>query len=550
MNNNATDPKDLQEEIAASDEVVAEAEAVTKPQKKTAGKSNRRRLRMGSASLAVTVIVIVGVLLLNIAFSVLADKFPITLDLSEDQVFTMTDASVAIAEGATTDIEIIIFTSETYLSNCTSGAENEIPEFDTTMKEFYNILKQYKTHSGGKITYKFIDPVQDPALYAQYSDYSVNYGSVLMMAADGRTKTMTVDDLYDLDTSNYSTTGTYVFESKVEKVIGSAVRTLCGADETLIQILVGHEEDTNTISGIKSVYGVNGYNFEELSIIGSADFNKDAEIALIAAPAADYTKEEINRLQAWMYNNGNYGRHLMVYINPIADCPNLYEFLEVEYQIRVEDEIIYETDNARIFNYNGYMSMADIPTTDITTDSASTAKLMIPETRRLTTILGDKNQEASVSTYGVALTTHPDSAMVALLEKLDDENASEEEVFKTPKDEEYPLTSTIMYVSEGYNNTTEEETYSTVMVCGSPMVAYETYVKSTTYVNEEFLLETVSAMASTESAVIITTKNLSEEYVVFDGTTQLVLGIGVFTFGIPAVLVIICLVVFIRRKNL
>ncbi len=538
MSNDFMEPQDMQE--------TQDTKAVTEPSKANKhGKKhfNSRRWRYGSASLVVTVIVIVGILLFNIAFSVLADKFPISLDLSQDKIYTISEDSVAVAKSVVVDTEIIIFTSESYLSNPTVGYQNGIPEFDTTMTEFYNVLKQYQSHSDGKVTYRFIDADQDPTLFAQFSEYNVNYGSVLLLAGDGRYKAITVDDLYNIE---YNQDGSYNYESRVEKVIGSAINTLNGAKETLVQVLVGHNEDATAIDGLQSVYGVNGYTFQELSIIGSAEFNKDAEIALIAAPSTDYSQEEIKRIQSWMYNNGNYGHHLMVFINPLASCPNLYEFLEVEYQIRVEDQIILENDPARVFFYDPYNTLADVPSTLFTSNSDGTAKLLMPEARRLSTMLGAKNEESSINTYGLSLSTHPESAGVAVLSS----DSQSTEIVSELEDGEYPLSSAIAYVNEGYNNTTEEETYSTVLVFGSPLVAYDTYVQNGAFSNEDFLLDSIKGMVSSDSAVTISTKNLSNETVVFDGLTQLVLGYGVFTFGLPFIILIIGLITFIRRIHL
>ncbi len=555
MSKKTVDPKDQinkatesEEEIVDAIEEQVEEDAVKDgDKKKRAAKTSHRRLRLGSSSFAITAIVVVGVLLLNIALSILADKYPITIDLSEDQIYTMSDSSIAIAKSATKDIEIIIFTSEEYVANPTGGSSYGIPEYDTAMKEFYNILKQYKTYSNNRITYKFIDPNQDPALNAQYAEYEVGYGSILMLSADGQYRKITMDDLYTIDfPDNYS----YTFESKVEKALGSKIHLLCGAKETLIQVLIGHDEDPKVIEGIRSVYEVNGYSFEEHNIIGSSDFSKEAEILLIAAPSNDYSAEEINRIKKWMYNDGNYGHHLMVYINPMAECPNLYELLEVDYQIRVEDHIVFETDMGRAYYYNVYDTLVDVPETTFTTNSASEGRVLMSQARHLTTTLGSKNEESSVNIYGLALTTHPISAGVALLDKLGDKNATAEEVIVDLKESDYPLNSTIAYVNEGYNNTTEQETYSTVIVCGSPTLAYADVLQDPNFRNEELILDMAASMVGSEGEVVFSTKDFSEERVIFDGNTQLYLGFGVFTLGLPAVIIIICLVVFIRRKNL
>lgn len=108
----------------------------------------------------------------------------------------------------------------------------------------------------------------------------------------------------------------------MEKVLASNIHTVTAAsDEHVIQVLVGHEEDSNVIDGLKSLYELNGYTFEENTITASQDFNAKAEVMLIAAPAKDYTADEIKRIQQWLYNDGNYGRHLMVFVSAHSLLP-------------------------------------------------------------------------------------------------------------------------------------------------------------------------------------------------------------------------------------
>jgi len=557
MSNKELDPKDIVEstdeiiettESAADDSVVTEELPVTSTKESTVkitkSKASRRRLRYGSASFAITAIVIAAVLLLNIACSALSDRFPLTFDLSEEKIYTISDNSIKIAQSVTdVDIEVIIFTDEQYITQPSIGVSSGVPEFDTTITEFYNALKQYQSYSGGKVHFTFIDPDQDPTRFAQYSEYGVDYGSLLFLSADGRSKHLTLDDLYKIE---YNQDYSYKFESYVEKVLASTINTINGAKETLIQVLVGHEEDANVIEGLQNIYSLNGYRFEDKSIVGSAEFSKDAEIMLIAAPSTDYSKEEIERIQAWMYNDGNYGHHLMVYINPVANCPNLYDFLKIDYSIAVENEIIIENDPSRMYYYKPYNTFADIPSTSFTPNSASTSKLLIPTARRLTTTLGDKDADSSYSTYALALATHPESAGVSILK----EDGTSTEIKTEMDSSEYPLTSALAYVMEGHNNTTEKDTYATVMVCGSPTVAYSTYVENYVFNNEDFLLDTVRGMVNTDSAVNISTKNLSTESVVFDGSAQRILGLGVFMIGLPLLILVIGLIIFIRRIHL
>ena len=108
-------------------------------------------------------------------------KYPISLDLSADKIYTLSEESVKIAEAIDKDLEIVVFAAESEFSNPTMGAQNSLPEFDTAMKEFYSALHQYKSHSKDKLTYSFIDPNQEPAKFAAYNDYEVANGDILFL---------------------------------------------------------------------------------------------------------------------------------------------------------------------------------------------------------------------------------------------------------------------------------------------------------------------------------------------------------------------------------
>jgi len=545
----------IEESILITEDVKETAEVIDTPDEKKKAKKatkiarnrNLRRLRYGTTSTAVTAIVIAAVVLLNVIVGIVADKYPISLDLSADKIYTLSEESVKIAEAIDKDLEIVVFAAESEFSNPTMGAQNSLPEFDTAMKEFYSALHQYKSHSKDKLTYSFIDPNQEPAKFAAYNDYEVANGDILFLCGE-RYKTCTINDLYELDTSNYSTTYTYGFESKVEKTLASNVYSLLGNGEQIVQVLVGHEEDANTVSGLKDLYELNGYAFEEISITGSAEFNKDATVMLIPAPAKDYSDEEIKRVQQWVYNNGDYGHHLMVYVNATADCPNLYEFLNVEYEIQVKDELILESDLNRLQNYNITFPMCDVPQTDYTANAVNTGKVFTPQARRLTTTLGGKSEEdLAIETYSVQLTSYPESAQLITLQDL--EGGDSESIFNA-KDDEYPLSSMLMTVIDSFNNNTQKSVNGTVTVSGCPAMAYGDFIKNGTYYNEDLLLDVANSITGNETSITISNKVLTSDTINFSEGTALWLGLGVFTIGLPLIVLIICLIVFLRRKNL
>lgn len=514
---------------------------------------NTRRLRFGTASTVLTAVVIAAVVLLNVLVGIVADKFPVTWDLSKDKIFTLTEESVAVAEKMVNDVKIVLFMAEEQFENPVLGSAYGIPELDTNLKEIRTAVQQYATHSKGKVTFEYIDPDQEPQKLTPYSEHDVQTGDILFISGEGKdaryrkTSIAEMSNFADVISSVQYGYG-YTFESKVEKVLGSNIYALQSENDRVIQVLVGHGEDSDTITGLKSLYELNGFTFEEMSITGSAEFNKDAEVMLIAAPSTDYSNDEIKRVQQWVYNDGNYGRHLLVFTNPTVDCPNLYELLDVEYGIQVTDELLLETDWNRVYGYTQSYPMCDVPATDYTPHSAGTAVVCTPIARRLTTTLASapESEDTSIYTIGVPLTNYPNSTKLIKLEKLDSDNA-EDEIFSA---DAYPVTSMIACVMNSYNNNTYEPTYGSVIVSGSPAMAYSALSGNSAFNNEELLLDAINTVTGTEDGVTISNKTITTDTVTFSPNTQIWLGLVVFTIALPLALLIVSLVVFLRRKNL
>lgn len=504
-----------------------------------------RKFKVLSTSL--TVIVIVGIILLNVIVGILADQFPITIDMSSDKVFTLSDESKAIAEGMTKDVEVIIFADiETYFINIASdlytyyytsyGVEvNLSNELERVGREIETVLDQLHTASDGKLTYSVIIPDQEPEKYSQYSQYDMGDNNVLFISGE-RHRKIELSTMCDYISSTTSVT------SNVEQMLVSNIFTLQGENDRIVQVLTGHEENSSTLYGLKKLYELNGYQFEELLITGSAEFNDKAEILLIAAPSVDYTAEEVQRISTWLRNDNKRNRHLIVFIEPTANCPNLYELLKTEYHIEVTDQLIYETDANRYHHdgekYNFGIVSADVPENKYTSNSNGTMTVKMPIVRRLICDL------ASSSDYyeelGIPLTTHPETAWVS-------DSTGEKLTIST---DNYPLTSAVIYVNDAWDSHTQQSASTTVTVFGSSEIAYNTHIANNNFKNEELLLDVVNTITGYELDLSISTKVIEQGVIDFTPDTQMVLGIWVFTVGIPAVILALCLIVFLRRRSL
>lgn len=503
-----------------------------------------RHLRFRTLSTALTIVVIVGIILLNVIVSAVADRYPITLDMSSDKMFTLSEDGKKFAKSIENEVEVVILADpQSYFLGLAEqwyaySQINFSNQFERIGREVETALTQLKKHSNGKITYTFINPDQEPEKYAAYADYNMDTDNILFISGE-RHKKDTLESMVEPIDMN-------TVYSHVEKVLLSHILALQGEKDRVIQILTGHNEDEKTIAGIKRLYRLNGYTVEELMISGATQFNDDAEVLVIPAPANDYSKEEIRRIDTWLYNENKRNRHLMVFLNPTADCPMLYEMLKESYHIEVTDQLIYETDSDRYRNdgttFNTSWVWADVASNKYTDKAAGEGVVLMPQARRLLCDLPSAPVDNQVAQWGLVLTTHPDSARVGKIGSDQDK--------KELKADEYPLISGVSYVFEYADNNTQLAATTTVTVCGSAAMAYEEFTRDYSTNNEELLLNLINSVTGYQSDFSISNKVIAKDVTQFKAKTQMVLGIWVFTVGLPAAVLVICLVVFLRRRSL
>ena len=293
-----------------------------KPEK---NRKDRRKLRYGSMATILTVVVVAAAVLINVVAGILYDRFPLSLDLNKDKTYTLTEESVKIAKNIKKDIKITIFTPEDLFASQTGDQQ-----MDTILRQFTEALKQYQSLSAGHVTYEYLDITGNPTLAKPYEKYEIVYGSILFRSGEGedeKYKVLSVNDIVEQDYSNYSYTGQVTVTSKVENALATGVNAVSASKMLMATVFTGHDEDSNTISSLKSLMTTNGFSFEEVNPGTTTEFHKDSILGIIAAPTKDYTNAEIERLTKWLANDGKRGRNLLVLTDSIADCPNLYDFL-------------------------------------------------------------------------------------------------------------------------------------------------------------------------------------------------------------------------------
>lgn len=555
MNNENKTPMEETVETVAEETVVVE-ETKQKKQKPVRSAEVQRRLRYGRMATLLTVAVVVLTILLNVVLSAVANRFPLALDFSADKTYSLSEESIQLAQSITKPVEIVVFASEETFSNTQSedamtftGGHTQV---SAVLTEFYNAAKQYTQYSDGKVTFTYIDMNKNPNAVNSYaSKYTLTEAlkaNDILFICETRAKVANMStDLFTVDYSSYYSGGSLSLESSnVEQTLAAKIKSVQSDKTQVLTMFTGHKEDSYTKEGLRKIFELNGYDVEEVDLTRSADINVNTVCGIVAAPTVDYAEKTIDRLRGWLDNDGKEGRNLLVFTDATADCPNLYEFLKVEYGIEVTDKIIVETDPNRMYAYyqdNVYATIAD---TDFTKSCGE--KDVLSQTMRQIIPTWEAQTETSTK-FSVDLITFNDTARLVPFSEFD--KMTEDASYK-PAEQVYDGTIVGMTVSvkQGYQNALQKATETKVAVCGSKTLPYAAITAMSTVYNEDLLLDSMSAITGVENTVNISAKPMTNETVTFSTTSQIFLGLGLFTVILPLGLMVAGLVIFLKRRHL
>lgn len=509
----------------------AERPAAPAPKKRRVN----RRLRYGASATALTVVVIVGVVLLNVVAGILNDRYPISLDLTSDETFTISEDSRAIAQSVKEDVEVIAFQDEAYYSSPSLASD----DLNTIARQFYEAMKQYTVASGGKVTVRYINYADNPTLVSQYAKYEVSENAILFLCGE-RYGVTSLSEMFNYDEESYyysyGSTLT-VTESLVEQVIATNVRKVSG-DLAPVVVMTGHGEDNYTLANVKKVLGNNAYDTVECDLTKSETITDDAITMVIPAPTTDYSAEEVVKIRDWLQQEGEYSRNLVLFTNYTAYCPNLYELIEEEYGIEVTMEMIYETGSYYNSNYAAYGQIAG---SDLTTGEAGQKALSL-YTQRLKL---HRASDTDLTVSNVPLLTFGSTAQLIDLTVTDTDNVT------TYAADAYPVVGAAYADKQVASPTTNSTVESVVVVYGSAYFLDSTvlsYISNAQ--NEAMFLETFNKISGAADSTTISSRSMSSSYLTYESSTALWVGIGVFTVAIPVITLAIGLIVFIRRRRL
>ncbi len=476
-----------------------------------------RKFKVGTMATSLTALVVVAVIVVNFIFSIVDERYPITIDLTPNRFFELSDDSIAFTKEITTPITISFLAEATEFEGASAYYQQVI-----------EIIKKYEKYND-IITVNFIDILKNPEFVAKYPNERLDQYDVLIESAT-RTRVIPINDMFNIDYGYGSNT---ITSSKAEWKMTSALMYVSSEETTRVSVLTGMEEQM--ITGYVDYLVANNYEVVYQDIL-TQNIDPESSMAIIHAPSRDYTEDLLKKLDTFLDNDGNFNKHLIYITDPTQPAtPNLDAFME-EWGIKINTGIVMETNPANVYNYSN-MPFASFA------DEYSAGELMtrgvrcnIPNARFIEKAFTEKDNRETKD-----LLTFASSSVVLPMDAPDDFRPEDAE-------DKGPFSAMIKGSRVKFDNTGEPYISSVTVIPSLNAVASQ-FITSTSFANGEYFLNYTNYITGRQDYITVTPKELGVPSLPLNASQVYTIA-AIFVIGVPLVVLILGLVQWLRRRHL
>lgn len=494
---------------------------------------DKKAVKYGSASVILTVVFIALIFILNLVVTSLTDRFNLFVDLTEEQLYEISDATHTLLEDTTDEeIKFIFFTPLDELDNS---------EYAKSVK---TLALEYE-EKYPNITIEYIDMLKNPGTVAKYRKEHSNLSATTVIVESAKRFTafdMSTCFVYTQDDNGnyqyYAFNGEYRFTSSIIKVT---------RDEMPKAFFVrNHQESVPT--QFKSLLVDAGFDVQDLDL-SQNDIPEDTKLVIINAPQTDFTGieseesgvSEITKLSRYLENGGN----AMIFVGP--DTPALKNLNEL-------------CSNWGIGITNGYQILDDI-------NSISSLNNLALITRYTPDADADDEIDVSVFHQRLSSVDNPirtvSHATVPLhILPVTDVSRSAHTILSTyatayvPKNSNENLYEGIFPVlvagvRREYNQELNETENNYLIVGGSTYFASDVFLGTyqNTYGNTEIIKSIVSELTDETMLLDVNYKEYNDTNLIIDTKTSQRWLIALVA-GLPIAVLLAAFLVFLKRRHL
>lgn len=480
-----------------------------------------KNTRRGAASVGVTALVIVAVILVNVIFAILSYRRAMYIDVTANRSYKLQSVTLDYIKDLDKDVDIYVLANEDDLENPNSSNYTYYVQANRLLHEF--------EYNSDHITLHYVDLVKNPTFLSKYPDVNRSESHFMLVTCGDNYTVVDPTDVFSYDTETYQQQGYMVAKSQhVEQSVTTAILKVTDSERVTVSVLTGQDEAD--MSAFASRLAMNAYNVESVNLSGG-EISDNSEFLVIYKPLADIDEDIFKKLSDWLYNDGKYGHHVIYFPNDDL-APSFYPNLNAlltDYGMEVDYGYIYEENTDYLVpgtNLNN--SLFDYADTEFTENLVNRSKRII---------MGGERGTLSINVKDGALASQ---LLVS---------SSDVELYDIGSQELQSVDGVLCGAAIGRKGGSTGVN-SSVVVIGSYYAVSNLYLTATTYNNAEYFINMFNVLSHKDDVgIIIEGKDPASAELGVSSVKDIEF-IGVFVrFILPGLALIAGLIVWIRRRH-
>ena len=488
----------------------------------------RRRFRYGGAAAAITVVITAVVVLINIVMTLLSDRVNMSIDITPDKLFEISQETVDYLNTLNEPVEITCMTDELEFSTSTY----------VFFKQAYEVLRKYTIYSDN-ITLRFVDMTKDPTYANKFKEmYKGDISQYsIVVSSDKRIKVISVQDLYNVE-MNYYTYSQEIKSSKAEQELTSAIMYVTDPDP-INAVVFNSESSGSSYDNVYDLLVSNGYNVSEINPLID-EIPEDADLIVLNAPQNDYSEDVVQKIYEFLDNDGKLGKNLIYIANYNQNSTANIDALLSEWGIKIGTGVVGDSDSANTSSSTPYFigSLINTDDNEFAANVSDTSLPVISNYSRPIELLFDAKDNRKTK----ALITTADTSFV-MTEELQQtvQNGGNADL---SYGSEVTMAVGRKYIFDDNNKIV----YSNVLAVGSADMLGSSLTGASYYNNGDYFISALNTMTGKTEGISIVAKDLTSK--TFDINEQTYKTCRfVFLFVIPLAVVVCGVVVYFRRRS-
>ena len=314
-------------------------------------KGNRKMLKHGSYSIAMTALVIAIVVILNLVIQEIPSKYR-EFDLSSQKLYTIGEQTEKILSNLKKDVNLYY-----------------IAQDGTESSDIEKLLEKYE--EGSKhIKVEKKDPAIYPKFASQYTSEKLSNNSIIVECGE-KNKVIDYQDMYET-TVNYQTYSQQVTGFDGEGQLTSAINYVVSEGMPVLYTLTGHDELSMSES-MKETIQKSNIEIRDLNLLTEEAVPEDTACLFIFSPKADIAADEAKKIISYLENGG---KAIILSDYTDIEMPNFNSVLE-NYGVQHENGIILEGDKEHYIAQNQYYLLPNIESHEINSNLSSKSKYVL-----------------------------------------------------------------------------------------------------------------------------------------------------------------------------